>query len=85
MPTTLGKTDPERTKNLVSILDGYFKKKGHHLNINVYNKDVLLDAHNHPEKYPHLTIRVSGYAVRFGVLSRGHREEVLKRTFFERV
>lgn len=85
VPTTLGKTDPERTKNLVSILDGYFKKKGHHLNINVYNKDVLLDAHNHPEKYPHLTIRVSGYAVRFGVLSRGHREEVLKRTFFERV
>ena len=75
----------DRVRNLTAILDGYFKRKGHHLNINVYNRDVLLDAHAHPEKYPHLTIRVSGYAVRFGVLSYKHREEVLNRTFFERM
>lgn len=85
VPATLGKTEAERTDNLVRIMDGYFKKNGHHLNINVYNKDILLDAHAHPEKYPNLTIRVSGYAVRFGVLSVKHREEVLKRTFFERM
>lgn len=85
VPNTLGKTQDERATTLSRIIDGYFKKKGHHLNINVYNRDILLDAHEHPEKYPHLTIRVSGYAVRFGVLSRGHREEVLKRTFFEKM
>ncbi len=85
VPATLGKTPDDRVRNLTAILDGYFKRKGHHLNINVYNRDVLLDAHAHPEKYPHLTIRVSGYAVRFGVLSYKHREEVLNRTFFERM
>ena len=83
VPTTLGKDKATRVRNLTAILDGYFVRGGHHLNINVYDKSVLLDAHAHPEKYPNLTIRVSGYAVRFCVLSKGHREEVLKRTFFE--
>lgn len=83
VPATLGKDKPVRVQNLSAILDGYFARGGHHLNINVYDKSVLLDAHEHPEKYPNLTIRVSGYAVRFCVLSKGHREEVLKRTFFE--
>ena len=79
----LGKDLDTQKENLVSLIDGYFKKGGHHLNVNVYDKSMLYDAHEHPEKYPNLTIRVSGYAVRFGVLSRKHREEVLKRTFFE--
>ncbi len=83
VPNMLGNSISDRKNNLVAIIDGYFKKGGHHLNVNVYDKSVLLDAHEHPEKYPNLTIRVSGYAVRFGVLSRKHREEVLKRTFFE--
>lgn len=85
VPRTLGENETEQVNNLVAILDGYFKNKGHHLNINVYNREMLYDAHEHPEKYPNLTIRVSGYAVRFGVLSRKHREEVLKRTFFDRM
>ena len=84
VPSMLGHDMDTQKSNLVAIMDGYFARKGHHLNINVYDKEVLLDAHEHPEKYPNLTIRVSGYAVRFGVLSRKHREEVLKRTFFER-
>ena len=83
VPGMLGKDLDTQKENLVSLIDGYFKKGGHHLNVNVYDKSVLYDAHEHPEKYPNLTIRVSGYAVRFGVLSRKHREEVLKRTFFE--
>ncbi len=83
VPSTLGKDIETRTANLAAILDGYFVQGGHHININVYNKEMLLDAHAHPEKYPNLTIRVSGYAVRFCVLSKAHREEVLKRTFFE--
>lgn len=85
VPTTLGKQKQTRVQNLTGILDGYFARGGHHLNINVYDKSTLLDAHAHPEKYPNLTIRVSGYAVRFCVLSEKHREEVLKRTFFERM
>lgn len=85
VPHTLGENKEQQIGNLKAVLDGYFKNKGHHLNINVYNKEMLYDAHEHPEKYPNLTIRVSGYAVRFGVLSRKHREEVLKRTFFERM
>ena len=80
----LGKDKAVQISNLVAIMDGYFSRKGHHLNINVYDRSILYDAHEHPEKYPNLTIRVSGYAVRFGVLSKKHREEVLKRTFFER-
>ncbi|MDR2201618.1 MAG: formate C-acetyltransferase [Clostridiales bacterium] len=85
VPVTLGKDDNVIADNLVAILDGYFANGGHHLNMNVYNKEKLLDAHKDPEKYPNLTIRVSGYAVRFGILSTKHREEVLSRTFFDRL
>ncbi len=85
VPSTLGKDGDTVNANLVSILDGYFKNKGHHLNINMYNRQQLLMAHQNPDKYPNLTIRVSGYAVRFGVLSTKHREEVLSRTFFEKL
>lgn len=84
VPSTLGKDDLTVRKNLSGVLDGYFGSGGHHLNINVYNRDELLKAHVEPEKYPNLTIRVSGYAVKFGVLSTKHREEVLKRTFFDK-
>lgn len=83
VPSTLGKSDKQRTANLAAVIGGYFAKGGHHLNVNVYDKSVLLDAHEHPDKYPNLTVRVSGYAVRFCVLSQKHREEVLRRTFFE--
>ena len=84
VPLMLGKDDDARITNLVAMIEGYFKRKGHHLNVNVYDKSVLLDAHKNPEKYPNLTIRVSGYAVRFTMLSEKHREEVLERTFFDR-
>ncbi|MCL2375091.1 MAG: formate C-acetyltransferase [Firmicutes bacterium] len=80
-PSTLGKDTNQIKENLATILDGYFKQGGHHLNVNALDREVLLDAHKTPAKYPNLTIRVSGYAVKFGVLSTGHREEVLKRTF----
>ena len=64
-PGTLGKTDEQRVDNLVTMLDGYFKQTGHHINVNVFDRQLLLDAMDHPEKYPQLTIRVSGYAVNF--------------------
>ncbi len=84
-PSALGKTAEAVRKNLISILDGYFKSGGHHLNVNTLDRETLLQAHKAPEKYPNLTIRVSGYAVKFGILSTKHREEVLKRTFFDKL
>jgi formate C-acetyltransferase len=84
-PEALGKTEDERISNLVSILDGYFKKKAHHINVNVMNRETLLKAYENPEAYPNLTIRVSGYAVNFAKLSREQQREVINRTFHETV
>lgn len=84
-PAALGKTRDERTANLVSILDGYFKNGAHHLNVNVMNREMLVEAYNDPTKYPNLTIRVSGYAVNFHKLSREQQSEVIKRTFHETI
>ena len=84
-PDALGKDDNERITNLVTILDGYFKKKAHHINVNVMNREMLLKAYENPEAYPNLTIRVSGYAVNFCKLSREQQREVISRTFHESV
>ena len=81
VPNSLGKNEEERVDNLVTLLTGYFKKGAHHLNVNVLNRETLIDAMNNPEKYPLLTIRVSGYSVRFNRLTRKQQEEVISRTF----
>lgn len=85
VPSALGHTKEEQVENLVNVLDGYFEKGAHHLNVNVLNREMLIDAMNNPGKYPTLTIRVSGYAVLFDKLSRAHQEEVISRTFHERL
>ena len=85
VPDALGHSDAEREKMLVALMDGYFNQKAQHLNVNVLNRELLVDAMNHPWKYPNLTIRVSGYAVNFNKLSKQHQEEVIARTFHDKI
>ena len=84
-PGTLGKTEDEKVSNLINMLDGYFKQTGHHINVNVFDRSLLEDAMEHPEKYPQLTIRVSGYAVHFTKLTREQQLDVIHRTIHERI
>ena len=85
VPNALGTDEQQRINNLVQILDGYFVQNAHHINVNVLNRELLIDALHHPEKYPTLTIRVSGYAVNFNKLSENHKKEVIARTFHEKM
>lgn len=84
VPKALGKTLEDQVNNLTGMLDGYFYDGGHHINVNVLDKEMLIDAMNHPENYPQLTIRVSGYAVNFIKLTREQQLDVIKRTFHDR-
>ena len=85
VPSALGHSKDEQIQNLVNVLDGYFEKGAHHINVNVLNRELLIDAMNNPGKYPTLTIRVSGYAVLFDKLSLEHKKEVIARTFHEKM
>ncbi|HEY4537649.1 MAG TPA: formate C-acetyltransferase [Erysipelothrix sp.] len=85
VPQVLGKDEDDRITNLVGVMDGYFRQKAHHLNVNVLNRELLQDAMKNPEKYPQLTIRVSGYAVNFNRLSEEQQLEVISRTFHEEI
>ncbi len=85
VPKALGSDQPTRVANLAGLLDGYFAETGHHINVNVFDRETLIDAMDHPEKYPQLTIRVSGYAVNFVKLSREQQLDVINRTFHGRV
>ena len=84
-PKALGKSEEERVENLVTMLDGYFRKDAHHLNVNVFDRSLLQDAMEHPEKYPQLTIRVSGYAVNFTKLTKDQQLDVINRTIQESI
>ena len=83
VPESLARTEEDRSENLAFVIDGYFLQGGHHLNINVMRREQLLDAMKHPEKYPNLTLRVSGYAVHFNRLTKEQKEEVINRTYHQ--